>query len=212
MKAKVSLYLSVVFFIAVLGLAVGCNKAPNDSQIKSQVQERLNADSGLQGKSLNVDASNGVVTLSGAVDNDNERAAASRYASSVPGVKEVVNNLQVAVAAATATDQTAQNQPPAEEEKHKPVSKPRASRPRTRSLPSSASNAAPVASTESAASNAPYSPFLRGQRWQCVWWIRLTRKLPSLGRVSALLWTRLWQSKEMWRFLPGMTSKVTLWM
>jgi len=157
MKAKVSLYLSVVFFIAVLGLAVGCNKAPNDSQIKSQVQERLNADSGLQGKSLNVDASNGVVTLSGAVDNDNERAAASRYASSVPGVKEVVNNLQVAVAAATATDQTAQNQPPAEEEKHKPVSKPRASRPRTRSLPSSASNAAPVASTESAASNAPYA-------------------------------------------------------
>ena len=157
MKAKVSLYLSVVFFIAVLGLAVGCNKAPNDAQIKSQVQERLNADSGLQGKSLNVDASNGVVTLSGAVDNDNERAAASRYASSVPGVKEVVNNLQVAVAAATATDQTAQNQPPAEEEKHKPVSKPRASRPRTRSLPSSASNAAPVASTESAASNAPYA-------------------------------------------------------
>ncbi len=154
MKAKVSLYLSVVFFIAVLGLAVGCNKAPNDAQIKSQVQERLNADSGLQGKSLNVDASNGVVTLSGAVDNDNERAAASRYASSVPGVKEVVNNLQVAAAAPTATDQASQNQPPVEEEKPKPVSKPRASRPRTRSLPSSASNAAPVAPTESAASNA----------------------------------------------------------
>ena len=185
MKAKVSLYLSVVFFIAVLGLAVGCNKAPNDAQIKSQVQERLNADSGLQGKSLNVDASNGVVTLSGAVDNDNERAAASRYASSVPGVKEVVNNLQVAAAAPTATDQASQNQPPVEEEKPKPVSKPRASRPRTRSLPSSASNAAPVAPTESAASNASNaaapstpatpplrrrprrSPFLRGQRWQC---------------------------------------------
>ena len=158
MKAKVSLYLSVVFFIAVLGLAVGCNKAPNDAQIKSQVQERLNADSGLQGKSLNVDASDGVVTLSGAVDNDNERAAASRYASSVPGVKEVVNNLQVAAAAPTATDQASQNQPPVEEEKPKPVSKPRASRPRTRSLPSSASNAPYAAAPSTPATPPPPAP------------------------------------------------------
>jgi hypothetical protein len=34
--------------------------------------------------------------LSGAVDNDTQREAAAKYAASVPGVKQVVNNLQVA--------------------------------------------------------------------------------------------------------------------
>jgi len=42
-----------------------------------------------------VQAANGTVTLSGSVDNDAQREAAARYASAIPGVKTVVNNLQV---------------------------------------------------------------------------------------------------------------------
>ncbi|PYX57077.1 MAG: hypothetical protein DMG73_13860, partial [Acidobacteria bacterium] len=99
MKARVSLYLSAVLCIAVLGLSLGCNKAPNDSQITSQVQSRFSQDSGLQGKQLAVHSADGVVTLSGTVDNQIERDAAARQAAAVSGVREVVNNLQVASAA-----------------------------------------------------------------------------------------------------------------
>jgi hypothetical protein len=43
-----------------------------------------------------VQAAKGTVTLSGTVDTDAQRDAASRYAASQGGVKQVVNNLQVA--------------------------------------------------------------------------------------------------------------------
>jgi hypothetical protein len=94
MKARLSLYLIVL--LTLLVAAVGCSKAPTDAQIASDVQNKLNTDSGLQGKQLVVQAANGSVTLSGQVDNDAQRDAAARYASSEPGVKQVVNNLQVA--------------------------------------------------------------------------------------------------------------------
>ena len=92
MKTRVSLY--VIAMGAILALTVGCVKsAPNDAQIASDIQSKLNADSGLQGKQLGVQSAGGTVTLSGSVDNDIQREAAARYASSVPGVKQVVNNL-----------------------------------------------------------------------------------------------------------------------
>jgi hypothetical protein len=95
MKASATAYLLVVLLIATMGMTVACNQTPNDSQISRQLQDRLNTDSGLQGKQLSVQSSNGTVTLSGTVDNDAQREAAARYASGIPGVKQVVNNLQV---------------------------------------------------------------------------------------------------------------------
>ncbi|HEY7390082.1 MAG TPA: BON domain-containing protein, partial [Bryobacteraceae bacterium] len=94
MKARLSLYLSAVLMVAMLGAA--CSKAPNDAQISSQVQERLSADSGLQGKQVGVQSADGVVILTGAVDNDAQREAAERYAKGISGVKRVVNDLQIA--------------------------------------------------------------------------------------------------------------------
>lgn len=82
--------------VAALALAVGCAKAPNDAQVTSDIQTKLSADSGLQNKQLTVQAANGTVTLSGTVDNDAQREAAARYAASAPGVKQVINNLQLA--------------------------------------------------------------------------------------------------------------------
>src|SRR6202142_662188 len=95
MKARGSLYLSAVVLLTILVAAVGRSKAPTDAEIASDIQKKLNTDSGLQGKQLAVQAANGSVTLSGQVDNDAQRDAAARYASSEPGVKQVVNNLQV---------------------------------------------------------------------------------------------------------------------
>jgi hypothetical protein len=115
MKARITACLCVLLLISVAG-TVACSKVPNDSQISSQLQDKLNSDSGLQGKQLSVQAANGTVTLSGSVDNDAQREAAARYASAIPGVKTVVNNLQVgpppAVAAAAPEPQPAPEEAP----------------------------------------------------------------------------------------------------
>jgi hypothetical protein len=107
MKARITACLCVILLISVAGGTIACSKVPNDSEISSQLQDKLNSDSGLQGKQLSVQAVNGTITLSGSVDNDAQREAAARYASAIPGVKQVVNNLQVgppASSAATAPD------------------------------------------------------------------------------------------------------------
>ena len=111
MKTRLSFYVTAVVLFAALVAAAGCSKAPNDAQITSDIQSKLNNDSGLQGKQLGVQSEGGTVTLSGTVDNDAEREAASRYAASAPGVKQVLNNLQVAQAPAPQPDQTVQEQP-----------------------------------------------------------------------------------------------------
>jgi len=79
-------------------MAVSCTKTPSETQVNEQIQSKLSQDSGLQGKAITVQTSGGVVTLSGTVENDAQRTAAARYASTTPGIKEVVNNLQVAAA------------------------------------------------------------------------------------------------------------------
>jgi hypothetical protein len=76
-------------------MSVACARKPDDAKISSDVQSKFSQDSGLSTKQLTVQANNGVVTLSGFVDNDAQRQAASRQAASVEGVREVVDNLQV---------------------------------------------------------------------------------------------------------------------
>lgn len=119
MKARITVYLSVILLIVTMGMTAACNQAPNDSQIKSQLQDKLNSDSGLQGKNVSVQSEKGTVTLSGGVDNEAQRDAASRYASAVPGVKQVVNNLQIAPA--TASEAPAPAPAPSPEDTPKPV-------------------------------------------------------------------------------------------
>jgi hypothetical protein len=86
----------VVFLAVVLTTStLSCARKPDDAKVSSEIQNKFSQDSGLSSKQLTVQASNGVVTLTGFVDNDAQRAAAARQAASVEGVKEVVNNLQV---------------------------------------------------------------------------------------------------------------------
>jgi hypothetical protein len=132
MKVRPTAYLSIILLIAVMGITVACNQAPSDAQVQSQLQDKYNSDSGLQGKQLSVQASNGTVTLSGAVDNDAQREAAARYAAAVPGVKQVVNNLQVAPMQAAATPDP-EPSVPAETAKPAPIRREPA--PRKRSSP-----------------------------------------------------------------------------
>jgi hypothetical protein len=88
-------------FIA-LALVAGCNKTSrSDADLAKDVQAKINTDSAITNKAITVNATNGTVTLSGAVANETERMAAANDASAVEGVKQVVNNLTVGEAAMT---------------------------------------------------------------------------------------------------------------
>jgi len=102
MKLTHSSVLRMVLLFTVLALAGACTKTPNDAQTTADIQSKLGADSGLQNKQIDVKSDKGVITLSGVVDNDAEREAAARYASAEPGVKQVINNLQLGTATAAA--------------------------------------------------------------------------------------------------------------
>jgi BON domain len=106
--------LSVCSLALILILGVACSRKPDDSKITADIQSRFSQDSGLSSKQLGVQSENGVVTLSGTVENEAQRHAASRQAAAVEGVKEVVNNLQVAStpAAQPAPGETAPAAPP----------------------------------------------------------------------------------------------------
>lgn len=91
---KISFFLTLCL-TAILVFSVACAKKLDDAKISSEVQNKFSQDSGLSSRQLTVQASNGVVTLAGVVGDDAQRQAASRQAASVPGVKQVINNLQV---------------------------------------------------------------------------------------------------------------------
>jgi osmotically-inducible protein OsmY len=78
MTAIKSLRSGVVVLLATLMITVACSKAPDDTKIASTIQSSFGSDSGLQGKQLAIQSNNGTVTLSGTVDNEAQREAASR--------------------------------------------------------------------------------------------------------------------------------------
>ncbi len=120
MKARLPVYLSACVLLTILAVTLGCSKAPTDAQIATDIQNKLNTDSGLQGKQLIVQADKGSVTLSGEVDNNAQRDAAARYASSEPGVKQIVNNLEVAAPPPMQAQTPPPQQPaPAAPQKHR---------------------------------------------------------------------------------------------
>jgi BON domain len=108
---KQSLVVSSFVLAAILFLGVGCAKKPNDAQMTTDVLQKFSQDSGLSVKQISVQANDGVITLTGTVDNPAQRDAAARQAASEPGVKTVINNLQVGDAMANAAT-PAQQAPP----------------------------------------------------------------------------------------------------
>lgn len=132
-----------VVLVSLALLAVGCSRlgSRTDAQVASDVQNKINGDSNVPDKQLNINANAGTVTLTGNVSSDAARNAAANDAAQVEGVKTVVNNLQVA--SASASDQmaepqpaTSNNPPPAREDRRPSPSTHRA----TTSHPSSASS------------------------------------------------------------------------
>jgi hypothetical protein len=101
--------------------ACSISKTADDRAITTDIQAKLFSDSVLKTRDIRVESQRGIVTLSGTVATDLEKAAVERIASQESGVKNVVNylmvNAQPGVAAAEVT-------PPAEAAQPQAVSPP----------------------------------------------------------------------------------------
>jgi hypothetical protein len=134
MKAKLSL--TILTALLAAAILVGCTQGRSDAAIAGDVQGKINADAGVSTKQVTVQSANGVITLSGAVASDAERAAAANDAAQVSGVKTVINNLTVgtqsAQAQAPADAAPAQQEPAALPARTKPAPAPRQAARQTR--------------------------------------------------------------------------------
>lgn len=139
-----------VVLVALSLLAVGCSRVGGrtDAQVASDVQNKINVDSNIPDKQLNINANNGIVTLTGTVSSAPARNAAASDAAQVEGVKTVVNNLEIAPA--SAADQMTQPQSQASVNPPPPIREERRPSPSTRIRSSSTK---PSAGRTSSASN-----------------------------------------------------------
>jgi len=67
----------------------------NDDTITNQVMIKLADDPVVKGGALKVDVKQGVVTLSGSVEMDQQKVKAEKVAHKVKGVKQVINNIEI---------------------------------------------------------------------------------------------------------------------
>jgi len=95
--------MGVAALVVLASFVAGCVKTTtsagrqvDDAAIKTAVKAKLAADVRLSTlTNVEVNSTNGVVTLAGEVHNADERRAAENVARSVDGVVKVNNNLQV---------------------------------------------------------------------------------------------------------------------
>ena len=150
MKAYRNFGLWVLTIALLVALVAGCSKSKSDAQVASEVQSKIQGDAAVTNKQMGVQVANGVVTLSGQVQNDMERSAAANDAAQVEGVKTVVNNLQVNPEAAGMLNQPDQQQA---QQNQPPAAAPRSSR-RTPGTPRASENYNPPPQ-QSASNNMP---------------------------------------------------------
>jgi hyperosmotically inducible periplasmic protein len=87
------------FSMALILLAAAClaaDKPVSDDVIYDQVRIKLSGDAIAKGGSFTVDVKQGVVTLTGTAETQQQKDRATKLAKKVNGVKQVINNLTVA--------------------------------------------------------------------------------------------------------------------
>jgi len=90
--------LALLFTLVATGFAYHAGAMRRDPEIADNIQREIQQDSGLRKKGLNVHSAGRIVTLSGVVDDEAEHAAAVQRALSVRGVKQLIDQIQVAPA------------------------------------------------------------------------------------------------------------------
>jgi hypothetical protein len=142
----------LISFLLILVLALtGCSRVGGrtDAQIASDIQSKIGGDLRLANKQISVQTKDGTVVLTGRVDTEAEKKMVETYAAGVEGVKTVMNNIEVAPAAAQAAPPPPTPEPPAPAP---PAPRPAAKKPAT-----PAATAAPPAPA-AAAPAAPSAP------------------------------------------------------
>ncbi len=111
MIARRCTFVLLTALLLALALNVGCNRVRSDAQIAGEVQQKIMSDANVPTKQITVTSNNGVVTLTGNVTSDMERASAANDAAQIEGVRTVVNNLSVAQAQAPTPAPMEQQEP-----------------------------------------------------------------------------------------------------
>jgi hyperosmotically inducible protein len=88
---------SFIAIVATLLISLtGCeSRTATDATVTTAVKNKIAADPVTSAARINVDTSNGVVTLSGSVPTTAEKSEAERIARNTQGVTQVVNNITV---------------------------------------------------------------------------------------------------------------------
>ena len=103
MRSQAFKLAAVVSILAALALGAACRTTQSpgeqidDNVIHAQVKAKLTAERFSNITNIDVNVTNGVVTLAGEVPSQKVKGEAEAEARSVKGVKNVKNNLQVSV-------------------------------------------------------------------------------------------------------------------
>ena len=119
-RSQLQLAILTVVGVLLLGACNGFKlfQSTDDKTITTSIQAKLFSDPVLKTRDVHVDSRNGIVTLSGTVGTDLEKAAVEQIATQEDGVKKVVNLLGVASASSPPAPkgaQTAENAAPPQE-------------------------------------------------------------------------------------------------
>ncbi len=86
---------SVILSLSLYGAAMASEKLTSDDAIYDYVRRKLASDQVVKGGGLQVDVHQGVVKLSGTVEEQKQKDRAAKLAKKIAGVKSVDNEIQV---------------------------------------------------------------------------------------------------------------------
>ena len=89
---------TLVSFFVIIALAAGvlaAQKHVSDDQIYDNVRRKLADDQVVKGGAMEVEVKDGVVTLRGKLESDQQKTRAAKIAHKISGVKQVDNQLEV---------------------------------------------------------------------------------------------------------------------
>jgi hyperosmotically inducible periplasmic protein len=86
---------ALVIFLFGAAICLAADKPVTDDVIHDNVLIKLANDQIVKGGALSADVKNGVVTLTGQVENVKQKDRATKLAKQVKGVKQVINNINL---------------------------------------------------------------------------------------------------------------------
>ena len=87
--------LLLMFLLPVATIMAAKDKVLSDDLLYDQVRRKLANDADVKGGALEVSVAQGVVTIKGVLEKEQQRSRAEKLASKVRGVKKVINEIRL---------------------------------------------------------------------------------------------------------------------